>query len=68
MKPKTEKSPAYSYLSYVNGSLKRHKTWPECESQVKGRSGAKFKKSTSRDDEQEIVVAWGLDPSILDTL
>lgn len=68
MKTKTEKSPAYSYLSYVNGNLKRHKTWPECESQVKGRSGAKFKKSTSPDDEQEIVVAWGLDPSVLDSL
>ncbi len=64
-KPKAEKKAAHSYLSYVNGQLKRHLTWKECEAEVKGRSGAKFKKSTSESDEASIAKAWGLDPSKL---
>ena len=51
---------AHSYLSYVNGTLKRHSTWPECEAEVKGRPGAKFKKSISAENEIEIITAWGL--------
>lgn len=56
------KGPAYSYLSLVDGQLMRHSTWADCESRVKGRSGARFKKATSAADEAAIVAAWGLPP------
>lgn len=51
---------AYSYLSLVDGKLMRHKTWSECEKRVKGVSGAKFKKSTSAENEKEITREWGV--------
>ncbi|MDZ4661034.1 MAG: ribonuclease HI [Pseudomonadota bacterium] len=60
MKEKSEKKEAFSYLSYVSGKLARHKSWKECEAQVKGRSGAKFKKAMSAEDEVRIVESWGL--------
>jgi ribonuclease HI len=53
---------AYSYLSVVDGKPMRHATWSECESRVKGRSGARFKKSTSAADEETILRSWGLKP------
>ena len=68
MKSASEKKAAFSYLSYVNGQLQRHKTWSECEAQVKGRSGAKFKKTTSADHEKEVVQGWGLNPKTLESL
>ncbi len=64
-KKKSSSKKAYSYLSYVNGVLRRHATWPECEAVVKGRSGVKFKKSVSKEDELEIIKSWGLKPSQL---
>lgn len=60
-----KKTPAYSYLSYVNGVLNRHETWADCERVVKGRPGAKFKKAASAEDEIAIVKSWGLDPARL---
>lgn len=51
---------AYSYLSLVNGKVMRDTTWAECEKRVKGVPGAKFKKSTSADDEKVILRAWGV--------
>ncbi len=51
---------AYSYLSLVGGVLKRHATWGECEKRVKGVPGAKFKKAVSREDEKDIMTAWGV--------
>lgn len=62
MKPKAEKKPAYSYLSYINGEVYRHSTWSECEARVKGRSGARFKKAMSPADEAKILREWGLGP------
>lgn len=59
MREATPKAKAHSYLSVVNGSVERHDTWPDCERRVKGRSGAKFKKSTSPADEEEILAGWG---------
>lgn len=50
---------AYSYLSLVDGVLEKHKTWPECEERVKGKSGVKFRKAISAEDEQEILKEWG---------
>ena len=54
------KAKAYSYLSLVNGIIKTHKTWEECEKRVKGIKNAKFKKSTSLEDEKEIKKDWGI--------
>jgi ribonuclease HI len=51
--------PAYSYLSVVDGKPMRHNTWAECERRVRGKSHALFKKAASRDDETEILRAWG---------
>lgn len=51
---------AYSYLSLVGGKLMRHQTWPLCEKRVKGVSGARFKKTTSPEDEKEIIKNWGI--------
>jgi ribonuclease HI len=55
------KTAAHSYLSVVDGVPMRHATWAECERRVKGRSGARFKKSTSAADESAILREWGID-------
>ncbi|MBI4155976.1 MAG: ribonuclease HI [Candidatus Zambryskibacteria bacterium] len=51
-KPKTR---AYSYVSMVNGEIKIHKTWDECKARVHGVSGARYKKSVSPANEEEII-------------
>lgn len=51
---------AYSYLSLVDGVLAKHSTWAECEGRVKGKSGVKFKKALSAEDEAAITREWGL--------
>jgi ribonuclease HI len=58
LKPKN--AVAYSYVSCVNGVVKTHTTWAECEKRVKGVSGAKFKKSFSKDDEQALIKLWSV--------
>jgi len=55
------KTAPYSYLSVVDDQVMRHATWAECERRVKGRSGARFKKAMSADDERAILRAWGLE-------
>lgn len=64
MRKKTDsaKTKAYCYLSLVNGVLKRHTNWKACEAEIKGRSGARFKKAASPEEEQAILKAWGMDP------
>ncbi len=47
------------YLSYVNGVLKKHQTWSECEAVVKGRP-AKFKKVSSEEEERAVKKSWGI--------
>ncbi len=59
------KAGAFSYVSVVDGTPMRHATWAECEARVKGRSGARFKKTTSAADQAEILRGWGIDPSAL---
>jgi ribonuclease HI len=59
IKEKKEKVAAHSYLSVVNGVVQRHSTWADCERTVKGRPGAKFKKSRSSSDEEVILASWG---------
>lgn len=63
--PRKEKTVAHSYLSVVEGTPMRHATWAECERRVKGRSGAKFKKAVSADDERVILQGWKIDPGAL---
>lgn len=62
MKSHEKKPPAFSYLSYYGNEVRRHRDWASCERRVKGRSGAKFKKAMSQQDEGEILRSWGLDP------
>lgn len=50
---------AHSYLSLVDGIPMRHSTWKDCESRVKGRSAAKYRKATSAEDEVSILATWG---------
>ncbi len=45
---------AYSYVSKVDGVIKTHATWSECEARVKGQKGARFKKAISVSEEAEI--------------
>ncbi len=49
---------AYSYVSMINGVIKTHKTWAECEKRVKGKSGAKYKKVFSAEEEKKIIESW----------
>jgi ribonuclease HI len=49
------RSKAYSYISEVNGVVVVHKTWEECKARVHGVPKARFKKSTSPSDEEEII-------------
>ena len=60
-----EKAKAYSYVSLVGTLPARHGTWAECERRVKGQSGAKFKKTTSAEDEAKVLRSWGIDPNSL---
>lgn len=57
-KSKAKKGTAFSYVSMLGGKVMAHKTWAECEKRVKGKSGAKFKKSFSKEDEAEIIASW----------
>ena len=59
-KPRGEPKPkVHSYLSLVGGVAQRHTDWADCERRVKGRSGAKFKKTMSAAEEKEILENWG---------
>ncbi len=51
---KSSKGAAYSYVSMVDGSIKTHKTWKECEKRVKGKA-ALFRKTFSTEDEKRIM-------------
>jgi ribonuclease HI len=46
---------AYSYISMVDGVVKTHQTWSECEKRVKGKKGTRFKKSLDAKNEKEII-------------
>lgn len=52
---------AYSYLSLVDGVFKKHETWSECETRVKGKSGVLYRKAVSEEDEAEIKKEWGVE-------
>ena len=56
---KRQAQKAYSYVSAVDGVVKIHKTWGECEARVKGKKGVRFKKSLDAENEKEIVREFG---------
>jgi ribonuclease HI len=62
---RSAKTAAFSYLSVVDGKPMRHATWADCERRVKGRSGARFKKASSAENEAEILRGWQVDPNEL---
>ena len=51
---------AFAYVSAVAGDVHSDKTWAECEKRVKGKSGAKYKKVFSKEEEQDLVAGWSL--------
>lgn len=53
-------SPAYSYVSLVNGKVYADKTWAECEKRVKGKKGAKYQKVFSKAEETSLVQDYTL--------
>ncbi len=60
-KRSADKGPAYSYVSMVGGLIETHRTWPECEARVKGKTAARFKKAFSRDEETALIEEWTRD-------
>jgi len=56
---KRQNQKAYSYISAIDGDVRIHKTWAECEARVKGKKGARFKKSLDVGNEKEIVKEFG---------
>ncbi len=61
-KPRERAAKAYSYLSEVGRTVKRHATWAACERRVKGVAGARFKKTRSPQEEAQILEEWGVKP------
>ena len=51
-------APAYSYVSMIDGKIATHSTWAECEARVKGKSGARFKKALSAEEEKSIFAEF----------
>jgi ribonuclease HI len=52
---------AYSYLSMVDGEIRRHSNWPDCNIRVRGAAGARFRKTFSPEDEAALVASWEAD-------
>lgn len=57
---KSSNKTAYSYVSEVAGKVHADSTWAECEKRVKGKSGAKYKKVFSKQEESDLVALWSL--------
>lgn len=51
------------YLSLLEGTLRRHFQWEECRARVSGKSGARFRKITSSEEEEAVLRRWGLSGS-----
>jgi ribonuclease HI len=52
------KATAYSYVSMIDGAIKIHKTWAECEARVRGKGGAKYRKVLSKEEESSLIREW----------
>ena len=49
------------YLSFLDGKLQRHADWSQCQARVIGKSGARFKKISSPEEEAQAIKSWGSD-------
>lgn len=49
------KAKAHSYISSVGGVIEVHHSWAECEKRVKGKPGARYKKSLDSAEEAKII-------------
>lgn len=49
------------YVSWVDGEIETHQSWKECENRVTGVSSARFKKVTSKQEEQTTIENWQID-------
>jgi ribonuclease HI len=56
---KRQNQKAYSYISLLDGVVQIHQTWAECEERVKGKKGARFKKSLDAENEKDIIKEFG---------
>jgi ribonuclease HI len=54
----SRKGKAYSYVSLVGGHITRHATWEACKKKVEGRTGARFKKVFSKEEEDQLIREW----------
>jgi ribonuclease HI len=59
---------AIGYLAFVSGQLFSFKTWEECSKVVQGRSGAKFKKFSTKEEAQEILKSWNISPQQIEEI
>ncbi|MDB5204274.1 MAG: ribonuclease [Candidatus Taylorbacteria bacterium] len=57
-KSKSSSKKAYSYVSSIDGVVKTHQTWAECEARVKGKTNARFKKVFSKEEEGALVKSF----------
>jgi len=58
-KVKSAGAKAFSYISLIDGNIKRYDSWADCEKDVKGKN-AKFRKAVSSNHEKEIMKEWGV--------
>lgn len=54
----SSKAKAYSYVSMVDGDIRTHSAWAECEKRVKGVRNTRFKKVFSKDEETNLIKEW----------
>lgn len=59
-KKSKSKAKPYAYISAIEGKVMIHKTWPDCEARVKGKSNARFKKVFSPDEQRDLIKAWSM--------
>lgn len=57
----SSKGAAYSYVSVVGGIVHADKDWATCEKRVKGKTGAKYKKVFSKEEETNLIQEYTLD-------
>lgn len=51
-------APAYSYVALIDGKIYTYKNWKDCEAAVKGKSGVKYKKVFSANEERSLISEW----------
>lgn len=49
---------ANCYLSEVNGEIKEHQNWADCQARVSGKSGVRFRRANSLAEKKQIILDW----------